>query len=136
MHLFVYGTLQPNQKHFPELSKLVRSWRRARAPGWQLWHLSGAGYPAVTRSGDGEVVGTLLEFDAADAANVLEICDRIEEYSPDDPDALYLRELTSVWCGQDKLDAYIYYWNPSRARSLERHGERVDTGDWLAFCSH
>lgn len=143
MHLFSYGTLQPGQLYFPEIQHLVRSWQRACAPGWQLWNIPRAGYPAVTRADSMDVVtfGTLFHIHDSDAAALLAICDRIEGCTHQTRDALYLRTLATIHPeqdqhGQDKRDAYIYYWNPTRIDSLEHTATRVDQGDWLATLPH
>ncbi len=106
--LFVYGTLMPGESNYRQIEDHVR----AAQPGTVEGVLVDLGaFPALI-PGNGVVRGIVLELDAA----ALEITDRIEGYSPDRDQCLYVRkEVTIFFKGGEEETAWTYFFaNPDR----------------------
>lgn len=88
MHLFVYGTLKPNERNYSAIEHLVVAHQSATVRGI-LRDLGG--FPAMIE-GEGIVRGVLLELDS----RAIAITDRIEGYSPTRDHCLFNRIETTA----------------------------------------
>ncbi len=98
--LFVYGTLMPGERLWPELAPFALSWAEASAPG-RLWD-TGHGYPGVRFDRHGAAVpGVVVRLGAARASEAVAVIDAIEAEG-----RLYRRVevVTSAGC------AFAYEW--------------------------
>lgn len=130
--LFVYGTLLPGQKYFHRIAPMVAGQQAGRTRG-RLFHLP-EGYPAMVEAETGWVRGELLRFNGP-MDKVLEACDRIEGYQPDNEAAsLFIRVIRSVEPDDGvALEAWCYCLAPAQREALLGMGQEVAGGDWLAF---
>lgn len=83
-------------------------------------------YPAAVPARDGLVWGEVYEM--ADAGTVLSALDRIEGYSPDDPDrSLYTRgEAEATLPDRTVVLAWVYFYNAPLGQA-----PRIESGDYL-----
>ena len=86
--LFVYGSLMPGHFNHHRIKPFVRGARPGRIKGILI---DLGAFPALV-PGNGVVEGMVLEVDPV----ALTITDRIEGYSPDGDDSLYLRKQVVV----------------------------------------
>ncbi len=130
--IFVYGTLLPGQERFRLIAQMVAGRQAARTRG-RLLHLP-EGYPALMEAEEGWVQGELLRFNEP-IEKVLDVCDRIEGYQPDDEEAsLFIRVVKQVEPeGGSPKEAWCYSAGPAMREKSLREGQEVDDGDWLAF---
>lgn len=122
--IFVYGTLQPNQRFWPMISEHIARTEPARLANYRLYALP-EGYPGVT-PGRGVVVGTLLHLKPDRVAQTLRITDQIERYHPDDARSLYRR----VSLNFKSCEAFVYIY--ADATRLQSKGVFIESGDWLS----
>ncbi len=130
--IFVYGTLLPGQERFRLIAQMVAGREAARTRG-RLLHLP-EGYPALMETEEGWVQGELLQFNEP-IEKVLDVCDRIEGYQPDDEESsLFIRVAKQVEPeGRASKEAWCYIVSPALREKSLREGQEVDDGDWLAF---
>ena len=130
--IFVYGTLLPGQERFRLIAQMVAGRQAARTRG-RLFHLP-LGYPALMEAEEGWVQGELLRFNEP-IGKVLDVCDRIEGYQPDDEESsLFIRVAKQVEPeGGASKEAWCYIVGPALPEESLREGQEVDDGDWLAF---
>ena len=131
---FVYGTLRPGGRYWPNIAPLVDRYEPACLFGFKLWHLP-EGYPAI-EEGDGRVFGDLIVARAGSESKLREVMDAIEDCRPDDPDSLFdrirvyahpLRDL------QRRVEAELYVYALRHSEHLHAHGKRVGSGDWREY---
>lgn len=130
--IFVYGTLLPGEANFHQIATMVAGREAARTRG-RLFHLP-LGYPALMEAEEGWVQGELLRFNEP-IEKVLDVCDRIEGYQPDDEESsLFIRVAKQVEPeGGASKEAWCYIVGPALPEESLREGQEVDDGDWLAF---
>lgn len=131
---FVYGTLRPGEVNH-DLFLRGRTLREepARLRGAVLY--DGPGYPYAVEEPGGLVAGELVTALPQAYGQLLADLDRLEEYSPGDPDNLYERvprEVVTVGNDTTAVRAWVYVAAPSIAARLRNGGTLVDGGDWLA----
>ena len=134
IRLFVYGSLRPGQQSWGVIADHIESWLSGTVSGLGLWHLP-EGYPAVSPTARGHVVGELLL--GREGSPLLRSADAFERYDPSHPSSpqnLYVRRRVSVQTVEHGLlEAWTYAYHPSRADYLKHHGVPVPTGDWCDF---
>lgn len=116
--VFVYGTLKPGERndHVAHRAGLMGLWR-ARLVGFDLYHLSPEGFPAVVR-GRGVVDGwVLLLRDLAP----LDLLEDVDAHPP-----LYRRERGRL-AGGGSVWVYVY---ARRERLLQRGAHLCPQGSW------
>jgi len=113
VRLFVYGTLRHGDVRAPMLAT-ARRLGTFTVDGFALYDLGS--FPGV-RSGDGAVVGELVEFDDVALLDFLDEVEGVHETPP-----LYRREQVTV----DGRPAWLYVY----ARPVAP-GRRIARGDWL-----
>jgi len=131
--IFVYGTLMQGRENHGLLAPFIKSVQAAAVRG-RLLHLTDEGYPMLF-SGDDTIHGELVEL--LDEAAALAILDPLEEYcGPDQPQNLFERRLTTVFCKADQIIQAWVYACPATAE-VERWatGEPVVEGNWRLFMS-
>jgi gamma-glutamylcyclotransferase (GGCT)/AIG2-like uncharacterized protein YtfP len=122
-YIFAYGTLRPpragtlleDSRYYPQLEGHLLESRPAALPRAALYDLGT--YPAA-RPGTHMIQGDLLRV----TPDALAIVDRIEGHP-----VFYYRELVSVDCGGEQLEAWVY-WAPE---GLEKAGVAIPNGDWF-----
>ena len=130
--IFVYGTLLPGEANFQQIATMVAGREAARTRG-RLFHLP-LGYPALMEAEEGLLHGVPLRFNEP-IEKVLDVCDRIEGYQPDDEESsLFIRVAKQVEPeGGASKEAWCYSVGPALREESLREGQEVDDGDWLAF---
>lgn len=121
--LFVYGTLRPPRldtpaadvRFYPQIAQGIQRHVPATLTGAALYDMGP--YPALV-SGDGVVVGDLLQIDAA----TLAMADRIEGHP-----LFYRRGQVTVQTGEGEATAWVYWAPPG----LTTGKPRIANGDWL-----
>ena len=120
MYLFVYGTLLSTEYNHQTIksSKLV-------GEGNIYGKLFDIGnYPAL-KKGEGIIVGELYYIDDLTLKN----CDQLEGYNQDDPEnSPYIRKSVTVFLGNKKLCAYVYYCNFDTSNYKE-----IESGDYKEY---
>lgn len=124
--VFVYGTLRPGEKNYPEY---LQGKTRQEIPGCvtgRLHFVRDGGYPYLT-PGAGRVRGEIAFLRAENYDEVLHDLDRLEEYDPqNEADSVYLRRPVIAELADGRhLKVWTYYWNESQI-----HGEPVPDGDF------
>lgn len=133
--LFVYGTLRTGQSNW---MRLLKGRMQACAPAHAPRHVMYAsGVPYVTDHPTLQVVGEIMELDAAQYDVVLTALDVLEGVNHQVPEAgHYLRVVRPVVLTTSDatrtLDAYIYHASPWILATL-RDVDCVPGGDWLAL---
>lgn len=125
-HLFVYGTLKPEERAFADLCEpyLVAS-QPAMAMG-RLYQLP-LGYPAMTLE-KGWVQGMLLTFPNATCLNPI---DAFEEYFPDRPESSeYQRDRHLVYDLQRQPLETAWIYTMTRDRVAALAGQWLPHGHW------
>lgn len=110
-HLFVYGTLAPNQPNEHILAPINGTWQPATIRGKLYPNGWGAtlGYPAVIPDNDGEIVKGLL-FSSDELAQHWQ---RIDDFEGDG----YLRTEVEITLENDeKLTAFVYALHPKELK--------------------
>lgn len=130
--LFVYGTLRPGRRYWPNICALVEHYDPAMITGHDLWDLED-GYPAIV-PGRGVVFGDLLYVRSGHERELFGITDEIEQFATDDPASLYLRVdivVARLRAPQaPPVPAQTYQFNPAHRPYLLRHGRELADGDW------
>ena len=135
IRLFVYGTLRPGGRYWPEVARFVERHHPAHVDGFAMWHLP-EGYPAVLPTGAGDRIrGEVLWVPRGLAAAALAAFDEVEDHRPGAPDSLYDRLVVDTvgLDGHGLCQAHIYVYHPARRDYLHAHGLPVPCGDWRAF---
>lgn len=118
--VFVYGTLQQgfyNHRVLRPFGKLIG---RGRIKGFKLLNIGH--FPAVVKSGAGEVQGELYELHQVEAA--LRQLDRLEGHP-----RLYRRQRETVWlCSERQVEAWVYIWQGEANYPVIRSGDYRRTG--------
>jgi gamma-glutamylcyclotransferase (GGCT)/AIG2-like uncharacterized protein YtfP len=123
---FFYGTLMTGFERRNRLGMDTKMSYRGR--GWIHAALFDLGlYPAAVPDPDSRVWGEVFELN--DPAALLAALDRIEGYTPGDPDtSLYLRRQVRVHLDDDTTaDAWVYFYNAPLG-----HASRIPSGDYLS----
>lgn len=130
--LFVYGTLRPGGRYWPNISALIEHYDPALLTGHDLWHLDD-GYPAIV-AGTGRVFGDLLYVKFGRERDLFGITDDIEQFTPHDEGSLYLRTSVTVARLRDPagppIPAETYVFNPAHKPYLVQHGHELPDGEW------
>lgn len=132
--LFVYGTLRPGGRYWPNIAQFVEHYDPALLTGHELWHLDD-GYPAAV-VGTGGVFGDLLYVKQGKEAEFFAIADEIEQYSPTDTSSLYIRTPVTVARLRNPngtpVPAETYVFNSAHRPYLLKHGKELPNGEWPA----
>ena len=125
---FVYGTLKPCGRYWPQIENYVVDHEPALLDGYDLYALQ-AGYPAII-AGSSRVSGILLHFSGSRRAEAIEIMNRIEGYSPGSDGCLYVPHEVVVSNSGSKTPAITYVWGTGSRSDLETLGELRPSGAW------
>ena len=132
--MFVYGTLRPGGRYWPNVSRFIEHYDPALLTGHDLWHLDD-GYPALT-PGTGIVFGDLLYVKFCKEQALFDVTDEIEQYRPGDEGSLYLRTSVTVARLRDPngspIPAETYVFNAAHRPYLLQHGRPLPDGEWSA----
>ena len=119
--VFVYGTLRPGRGNYGwALSGRTVNEEPATLAGAVMHH--GPGFPYVV-TGDGVVVGDLIEVDPAAYDDVMASLDALEGYRPARRSNLYDRVVTSVRTATGPRKAWVYLAARVPAGPLVASGE-------------
>lgn len=133
---FVYGTLRPGSRYWPNIGEMISDYEPAYIDGYELYDLPDDAYPAIL-PGNGRVFGDLLFVRLGYEEVVREIVDDIEEFDSQDPGSLFLRRPVDATRLRSPESAVVpaetYIFNPSRKPVLQKHGVAVPDGDWREF---
>ncbi len=124
--VFVYGTLRPGEKNYPEYlqGKTVRE--EAATVAGELFFVAEGGYPYLL-PGNGRVSGELMDLHPSLYGQVLQRLDALEEFDPaDEGSSIYLRRCAIVFTVRgERREAWVYYWNCPDIR-----GAKIAGGDY------
>lgn len=131
---FVYGTLRPGGRFWPNVASYVADYEPAYLDGYTLHHLP-EGYPAI-RAASGRVFGDLLFVRSRCEDLVADIIDEIEGCDQPGSPNLYDRATVDVnrlrALGEMVLaDTYVYALD--RLEHLETRGDWIPSGDWREY---
>ncbi|MET8243075.1 gamma-glutamylcyclotransferase family protein [Streptomyces sp. NPDC005202] len=132
---FVYGTLRPGERNH---GLFLRGRTQSEEPGLLAGAVlyEGPGYPYAVEEPGGTVRGELVTAVPEAYGELLVALDRLEEYTPGDPQNLYERVEREVVREADgaAVRAWVYVAAPSVAARLRARAKRIEGGDWPARC--
>lgn len=126
---FVYGTLLEGFGNYSNILKgNVDSIKPATLEGFQMYSVSGGGFPAIL-PGKGTVVGELMYIEERKYNHILKRLDQLEGYyETSERHSMYLRRTMKVTTESgEEVEAYVYIWN----RGIP--GPKVESGDWRSY---
>lgn len=143
---FVYGTLLPGQPNYHLWAKAIRTEEPAILPGGRLYDMAQLGlgqYPMVVEEvqvgdeyivgGKWQVVGVLVEVEAAYYETVLRTLDVLEDYRPLQPEQSFyrrVRRIVTLHNGRQRV-AWVYVGRAAIVAGLEP----IRGGNWKAYCA-
>lgn len=127
---FVYGTLKPGGRYWPQIAARVAAHEPAEVDGFDLFDLK-VGYPAIVE-GKGRVKGVLLRFHPAQATEAIATMDRIEGWDPAAAAPLYRPLEVDVTTDDGRVSAITYVWGSGLREDLANRGVYLSHGMWQA----
>ena len=128
LSVFVYGTLQPGGRYWPEFcANKVNKPVPAKVRG-ELYDLH-LGYPGLRLQGDGWVQGYVLSFKTAE--DFLRL-DELEGYAPDRPytENEYIRHKVAAYSNDDEPLGEVWAYEITDHIMARCRATRIPAGKW------